>query len=47
MRNSTKKNILIVDDTEANIDVLVDTLADEYEVSVSMDGARLSHKKPT
>ncbi|MBF0242410.1 MAG: response regulator, partial [Desulfamplus sp.] len=33
-----KKNILIVDDTEANIDILVDTLGDDYEVSVAMDG---------
>ncbi|MBF0203708.1 MAG: response regulator [Desulfamplus sp.] len=31
-------NILIIDDTEANIDILVDTLGDDYEVSVAMDG---------
>jgi len=30
--------VLIVDDTETNIDVLVDTLGDEYDVRVAMDG---------
>ncbi|MBF0235158.1 MAG: response regulator [Desulfamplus sp.] len=38
MQDSAKKNILIVDDTEANIDILVDILCDEYEISVAMDG---------
>lgn len=31
--------ILIVDDTEANVDVLVHALGDNYEVSVAMDGS--------
>ncbi|MBU2551946.1 MAG: response regulator [Proteobacteria bacterium] len=31
--------ILVVDDTEANLDLLVETLGDDYEVSVAMDGA--------
>jgi len=31
--------ILIVDDTEANIDILVDALGEEYDVMVAMDGA--------
>ncbi len=35
--NSTEK-ILIVDDTEENIDVLVATLEDDYELSIAMDG---------
>ncbi len=30
--------VLVVDDTEANIDLLVAALDDEYEVSVAMDG---------
>jgi putative two-component system response regulator len=35
---TTGKNILVVDDTEANIDILVDALGTEYEVSVALDG---------
>ncbi|MEO5362127.1 MAG: response regulator [Magnetococcus sp. DMHC-8] len=30
--------VLIVDDTETNIDILVDILADQYDVMVAMDG---------
>ncbi len=30
--------VLVVDDTEANIDILVDALDSEYEVSVAIDG---------
>lgn len=30
--------ILIVDDTETNIDILVSTLAEEYELYVSLNG---------
>lgn len=30
--------VLIVDDTETNIDVLLETLADQYDVRVAMDG---------
>lgn len=36
--NSEEKTILVVDDTEANIDVLVEILGDEYDVSVALDG---------
>ena len=32
------KNILIVDDTETNIDILLELLSDKYEVSVALDG---------
>jgi len=32
-------SILVVDDTEANIDIMVETLGDLYDVSVAMDGA--------
>jgi putative two-component system response regulator len=38
MNENTNSNILIVDDTEANIDILVDALSSDYEVSVAMDG---------
>ena len=30
--------VLVVDDTEANLDILVDALGDVYDVSVAMDG---------
>lgn len=30
--------ILVVDDTEANVDMLVEALGDHYEVMVAMDG---------
>lgn len=33
-----KQTILIVDDVETNLDTLVETLGDEYDVSVVMDG---------
>ena len=33
-----QKSILVVDDTEANVDVLVEILGDDYDVSVAMDG---------
>ncbi len=35
---SSKCTVLVVDDTEANIDILVAALDSEYEVSVAMDG---------
>lgn len=38
MRSLSECNVLIVDDTEANIDILVGALEDEYEISVAMDG---------
>lgn len=31
-------SVLIVDDTEANVDILVETLADTYDLMVAMDG---------
>ena len=31
-------NILIVDDTEGNVDILVEALGNDYDVSVAMDG---------
>ncbi len=30
--------VLVVDDTETNIDILLETLGDDYDVSVAMDG---------
>ncbi len=33
-----KATVLIVDDTKINVDLLVDTLGDEYDISVAMDG---------
>jgi len=33
------KNILIVDDTETNIDILLELLGDKYEIVVATDGA--------
>ena len=33
-----KKTILIVDDTETNIDILLEILDDEYDILVSLDG---------
>ena len=38
MNDLSHYSILVVDDTESNIDILVDTLGDEYEVSVALDG---------
>ncbi len=38
MNNISNYTVLIVDDTEANIDILVEALDNEYEVSVAMDG---------
>ena len=34
----SKPIVLVVDDTETNIDVMLDILADQYEVSVALDG---------
>ena len=33
-----RATVLVVDDTESNIDILVEALGDDYEVSVAMDG---------
>lgn len=38
MDKKQKDTILVVDDTEANIDILVDILGELYEVGVAMDG---------
>ncbi|MBF0549403.1 MAG: two-component system response regulator [Deltaproteobacteria bacterium] len=38
MRDLSKCTILVVDDTETNIDILMETLGDTYEISVAMDG---------
>ena len=39
MSGSAPPTRLVVDDTKGNIDMLVEMLSDEYEVSVAMDGA--------
>ncbi len=38
MRSISDALVLIVDDTEENVEILVEALADEYEVAVAMDG---------
>ena len=38
MSDLSNMRILVVDDIEANIDILVDTLGDDYRISVAMDG---------
>ena len=38
MLESSPPVVLVVDDTETNIDILVDILSDLYEVSVALDG---------
>ncbi|MFC1866695.1 two-component system response regulator [Thermodesulfobacteriota bacterium] len=38
MADSMDFNVLVVDDTETNIDILVETLGDDYDISVAMDG---------
>ncbi len=38
MKELSDCNVLVVDDTEANVDILVDALGELYEVSVAMDG---------
>lgn len=38
MKKLSECNVLIVDDTEANIDILVEALGDAYELSVALDG---------
>ncbi len=38
MTDISRKNIMVVDDVETNIDILVEALSDEYDVSVAMDG---------
>jgi CheY-like chemotaxis protein len=38
MINLETCNVLVVDDSEPNIDILVDSLGDIYDISVAMDG---------
>ena len=38
MRTQEKPVVLVVDDTETNIDILLEILSDDYEVSVALDG---------
>lgn len=38
MIERTGRTVLVVDDSEANIDILVEILGDRYEVSVALDG---------
>jgi len=38
MSDLSECTVLIVDDTETNIDILVDTLEEEHEIRVAMDG---------
>jgi putative two-component system response regulator len=38
MNDEANPKVLVVDDAEANIDILVEALADRYELSVAMDG---------
>ena len=38
MHDFTKCTVLVVDDTETTLDILVETLGDDYDVSVSRDG---------
>ncbi|MBF0530335.1 MAG: two-component system response regulator, partial [Deltaproteobacteria bacterium] len=38
MRFLSNCTVMVVDDTEANVDILVETLGDDYRLSVAMDG---------
>ena len=38
MESNPIGTVLVVDDTETNIDILVETLGDDYDVQVAMDG---------
>ena len=47
--DSAKAKILIVDDTEESIDILVDTLDEQYDISAAMDGTtalRITSENP-
>jgi CheY-like chemotaxis protein len=50
MTNLSNAKIIIVDDTEENIDLLVDVLEDDYKLNVAMDGTsalkRVAHSPP-
>ncbi|MBW1850870.1 MAG: response regulator [Deltaproteobacteria bacterium] len=38
MKDIFECTALIVDDTETNIDILVDTFGEKYDIAVAMDG---------
>ena len=38
MKSLSECNVMVVDDTEENVDILVETLGEDYEISVAMDG---------
>lgn len=38
MKSLSECKVLIVDDTEENIDILIEALGNEYDISVAMDG---------
>ena len=38
MKDLSECTVLIVDDTETNIDILLDTLGEDYDIAVAMDG---------
>jgi len=38
MDDHAKPSVLVADDTETNIDILVETLSDKYDIIVAMDG---------
>jgi len=38
MKDLSECTVLIVDDTETNVDILVDTLGEDYDIAVAMDG---------
>ena len=40
MKELSESTVLIVDDTDANIDILVEALEDEYDIAVAKDGNR-------
>ena len=38
MTDKSKPTILVVDDTETNIDILLEALGSDYEISFAIDG---------
>nr|WP_321403535.1 two-component system response regulator [uncultured Desulfobacter sp.] len=38
MKDNSQRAILVVDDTETNIDILMETLGDDYDIRVALDG---------
>ena len=41
MKDISECTVLIVDDTETNIDILVETFGEEYDIAVAMDGEQI------